>query len=313
MPPREWLARAMVPAPATGESDATFPHSEVTVTIIIEDIAPRITPGSISRTEPGAELPHPAEGSGSHPDPELPVVQAQMAVFARELNRLYKAERLRSRELEDALEDVREMYVSTMTTLAQVVEAKDSATRGHLDRTQRYGLALAARVDPELAQRPEVAYGFFLHDIGKVGIPESVLCKPGPLTDDEWTVMRAHPSIGAQIVEPIRFLSGAVEVVRTHHERWDGAGYPSGLAGEQIPLAARVFAIADSFDAMTSDRPYRSALSFDEALGEIRRGAGTQFDPSVVRTFFEMVDDGGMELEHARAHELEVPRVAEAG
>ncbi len=141
---------------------------------------------------------------------------------------------------------------------------------------------MAARVDPQLATRPEVAYGFFLHDIGKVGIPESVLCKPGPLTDDEWTIMRAHPAIGAQIVEPIRFLQGAVEIVFTHHERWDGAGYPTGLVGEQIPLAARVFAVADSFDAMTSDRPYRSALSFDQALEEIRRGAGTQFDPTVV-------------------------------
>ena len=256
----------MVPTRSSGESDATFP-TEVTVTI--------------------TGVPHPAGREGSHQDAELPTIHAQLTVFARELGGLYQAERLRSRELEAALEDVREMYVSTMTSLAQVVEAKDSATRGHLDRTQRYGLALAARVDPELATRPEVAYGFFLHDIGKVGIPESVLCKPGPLTDDQWIVMRAHPSIGDQIVEPIRFLEGAVEIVRTHHERWDGAGYPSGLAGEQIPLAARVFAVADSFDAMTSDRPYRRAMSLDQALEEIRRGAATQFDPTVVRAFFD--------------------------
>jgi HD-GYP domain-containing protein (c-di-GMP phosphodiesterase class II) len=269
----------------------------------------RTSPTEVTVTITG--VPHPAGREGSHRDAELPTIHAQLAVFARELGGLYKAERLRSRELETALEDVREMFVSTMTSLAQIVEAKDSATRGHLDRTQRYGLALAARVDPELALRPEVAYGFFLHDIGKVGIPESVLCKPGPLTDDEWTVMRAHPAIGAQIVEPIRFLRGAVEIVRTHHERWDGAGYPAGLAGERIPLAARVFAIADSFDAMTSDRPYRSALSFEEALDEIRRGAGSQFDPTVARVFFGMVEDGELEMEHELAHRAPTEQIAE--
>jgi ribonuclease P protein subunit RPR2 len=191
------------------------------------------------------------------------------------------------------------MYVATMTSLAQVVEAKDSTTRGHLDRTQRYGLALAERVDPRLVERPEVAYGFFLHDIGKVGIPESVLCKPGPLTDDEWDIMRTHPSIGAQIVEPIRFLEGAVEIVRTHHERWDGRGYPIGLRGEEIPLAARVFAIADCFDAMTSDRPYRAAMSFGEAFEEIRLGSGTQFDPDIVEVFLDLASEGGLWAEPA--------------
>ena len=108
------------------------------------------------------------------------------------------------------------------------------------------------------------------------------MCKPGPLTDDEWDIMRTHPGIGAQIVEPIRFLDGAVEIVRTHHERWDGRGYPIGLRGEQIPLAARVFAIADSFDAMTNDRPYRAAMTVDRAIDEIRLGACTQFDPDIV-------------------------------
>jgi HD-GYP domain-containing protein (c-di-GMP phosphodiesterase class II) len=243
-------------------------------------------------------VPHSAGREGSHQDTELPAIHAQLVVFARELGDLYKAERSRSRELERALEDAREMYVSTMTSLAHIVEAKDSATRGHLDRTQRYGLALAERVDPDLATRPEVAYGFFLHDIGKVGIPESVLCKPGPLTDEEWLVMRTHPAIGAQIVEPIRFLQGAVEIVRTHHERWDGTGYPEGLSGERIPLAARIFAIADSFDAMTSDRPYRAAMSIEEALDEVRAGAGSQFDPHVVRTFLDLVDEGGLVLDH---------------
>jgi HD-GYP domain-containing protein (c-di-GMP phosphodiesterase class II) len=230
-----------------------------------------------------------SEGS---PDVELLALHAQMAVFAREISQLYKAERLRSRELELALAGAQETYVATMKSLAQVVEAKDATTRGHLDRTQAYGLALARRVDPELAARPEVAYGFFLHDIGKVGVPERVLCKPGPLTDEEWEVMRAHPLIGAQIVEPIRFLGGAVEIVRSHHEWFDGRGYPRGLRGEQIPLAARIFSVADSFDAMTSDRPYRSALPFEKANEEVRDGAGTQFDPVVVEAFLELAGSG---------------------
>jgi ribonuclease P protein subunit RPR2 len=248
-------------------------------------------------------VPHSAGREGSGHDPELPAIHAQLVVFARELGGLYQAERNRTQELEQALDSVREMYVATMTSLAQVVEAKDSTTRGHLDRTQRYGLALAERVDPGLVERPEVAYGFFLHDIGKVGIPESVLCKPGPLTDDEWDIMRTHPSIGAQIVEPIRFLEGAVEIVRTHHERWDGRGYPIGLRGEQIPLAARVFAIADSFDAMTSDRPYRAAMSFGEAFEEIRLGSGTQFDPDIVEVFLDLASEGGLwaEPDHQEA------------
>jgi len=225
-------------------------------------------------------------------DAELPAVHAQLVVFAREIGSLYQAERARTRELDEAMQGIKEMYVATMTSLAEVVEAKDRTTRGHLDRTHRVGLALARRIDPELAARPEVGYGFFLHDIGKVGVPESVLCKPGPLDDDEWAIMREHPAIGAQIVSPIRFLAGAVEIVCTHHERWDGLGYPLGLRGEEIPLAARIFAIADSFDAMTSDRPYRQAMPLERALDEIRGGAGTQFDPDVAGAFLDLIADG---------------------
>lgn len=243
---------------------------------------------------------------GSHADPELPALHAQLVVFAREISSLYQAERSKSRELEAALDGIRDTYVATMTSLARVVEAKDATTRGHLDRTHRYGLLLTQRLDPELAARPEVGYGFFLHDIGKVGVPEAVLCKPGPLNEAEWAVMREHPAIGAQIVSPIRFLAGAIEIVQSHHERWDGLGYPRGLRGERIPLAARVFAVADSFDAMTSDRPYRAAMRVDEALGEIRRGAGTQFDPDVARAFLDLADEGAL------THGTDVVSIAQA-
>jgi ribonuclease P protein subunit RPR2 len=197
-------------------------------------------------------------------------------------------------DLPAALEHIREMHLAMMKSLARVVEAKDECTRGHLDRAQSYGLALATRVAPDLARRPATAFGFFLHDLGKVGIPERVLCKPGPLTLDEWGVMRAHPMIGAQILEPFRFLAEAVAVVRHHHERFDGSGYPYGLAGDDIPLAARIFSVADSFDAMTSDRPYRKAMPVTEALEEIQRGAGTQFDPEVTEAFLDLIREGGV-------------------
>jgi cyclic di-GMP phosphodiesterase len=236
-------------------------------------------------------LPIPEQLTGAFYDPERPAVYEQLIVFARELGELYHLERERSAELERVLGNLQETYLATMKSLAQVIEAKDLTTRGHLDRTQSYGVALARRIDPALADGPELGYGFFLHDIGKVGIPESILCKTGPLSPAEWDVMRTHPTIGAQIVEPMRFLGDAALVIRHHHERFDGTGYPEGLAGEDIPVSARIFAIADSFDAMTSDRPYRKALPIDRALSEIQAGAGTQFDPAVVEVFTDLIEE----------------------
>jgi ribonuclease P protein subunit RPR2 len=234
----------------------------------------------------------PRELTAAFYDPERPAVYEQLIVFARELGELYHLERERSAELERVLANLQETYLATMTSLAQVIEAKDRTTRGHLERTQSYGVALARRIDPALADGPELGYGFFLHDIGKVGIPESILCKTGPLSATEWDVMRTHPTIGAQIVAPINFLGEAAAlVIRHHHERFDGSGYPDGLAAARIPLAARIFAIADSFDAMTSDRPYRRALPVDRALDEIRAGVGTQFDPEVVQVFGDLVEE----------------------
>jgi ribonuclease P protein subunit RPR2 len=234
---------------------------------------------------------HPTGGRRGVTDPELPTVHEQLIVFARELGELYHLERARSAELQRVLESLQETYLATMKSLAQVIEAKDRTTRGHLDRTLAFGVALAERVEPGLARKPELGYGFFLHDIGKVGIPESILCKEGPLSESEWAVMQTHPEVGAQIVEPIRFLGDAVRIVRHHHERFDGSGYPDGLVADDIPIEARIFAVADSFDAMTSDRPYRRALGVDRALAEVRAGAGTQFDPEVARAFIQMVEE----------------------
>jgi ribonuclease P protein subunit RPR2 len=238
------------------------------------------------------DLTHTSPPEGAMADAEMPAVHDQLIVFARELGELYRLERSRSAELQRVLESLQETYIATMKSLAQVIEAKDTTTRGHLDRTQAYGLALARRIDPDLVRTPTLGYGFFLHDIGKVGIPEQILCKEGPLDGAEWDVMRTHPVIGAQIVAPIAFLTDAVDLIRHHHERFDGRGYPDAIAGEDIPLPARIFSVADSFDAMTSDRPYRGAIGLERALEEIQRGAGTQFDPDVVGVFVEMVEGG---------------------
>jgi len=222
---------------------------------------------------------------------QLEAAERQMLVFAREINHLYQAERARAAELERALERLRGSYLDMIKTLAFVVEAKDPSTRAHLQRTHDYAVALAEAVDPELAADEQLRYGFLLHDVGKVGIPEAVLNKPGPLDPDEWEVMRAHPLLGVQMVAGIKSLGSAVEVIRCHHERWDGKGYPNGLVGEAIPAGARVFSVADAFDAMTSDRAYRKALPFDRACQEIADGAGSQFDPAVVDAFTALVPE----------------------
>lgn len=238
---------------------------------------------------------------GDFEEPEVPI-REQLLVFAKELSHLYHEERERSVELERAYEELTDTYAATIKTLAFVVEAKDSNTRRHLDRTQVYGLELARSIDSDLIRDPEVGFGFLLHDIGKVGIPEHILGKPGPLTDDEWGVMRTHPLLGAQIVEPMRFLGEAVQIIRCHHERFDGRGYPSSMKGEEIPLAARIFSVVDSFDAMTSDRPYRQALSIERAMDELHKGKDTQFDPEVVHMFVNLVEKRPWTVDHAHGH-----------
>jgi ribonuclease P protein subunit RPR2 len=172
--------------------------------------------------------------------------------------------------------------------MAYVVEAKDAYTGQHLERCRVYGNALMHTLGVA-GEFPDAEYGFLLHDVGKVGIPERILNKPGPLSAAEWRVMRTHPIIGFQILQGIPFMTSAASIVRCHHEMWDGSGYPEGLAGEDIPLPARVFQIVDAFDAMTTDRPYRASIGVERASAEIERMAGTQFDPDVCRTFAGLV------------------------
>ena len=203
----------------------------------------------------------------------------QLLIYARDLSRVVEVERGQRRLLQHA-------YRQTVTALADALEAKDRSTGLHGRRVQRYGLELAEAYDASLVADPSLEYGFLLHDVGKIGIPETILRKPGPLDRTERRLMQRHPQLGVDILDGIPLLEGAgLEVVRSHHERWDGTGYPDGLAGEEIPVAARIFALADALDAITTDRPYRKRLSWDTAIDEILGNSNTQFDPGVVAAF----------------------------
>ena len=205
--------------------------------------------------------------------------EEQLVLYARDLRHLVELERAQRGLLESA-------YRETVSALATALGTKDTGTRQHSQRVQRYALELAAVIDPELAADPALEYGFLLHDIGKIGVPDQILLKPGPLSDAEWRVMKAHTLLGAQMIGGVNFLHDAgVQVVRSHHERWDGTGYPDSLAGDEIPIGARIFAVADAVDAITNHRPYREARSWRACRQEIIAQKGKQFDPDVVDAF----------------------------
>lgn len=170
-------------------------------------------------------------------------------------------------------------------SLAYAVEIKDAHTGQHMYRTALLASACLEQIDYDLSLDEDVNYGFLLHDIGKIGVPDYILHKPGELTQDEWEIMRSHPEMGMRIVEPMGFAQETIDVIGYHHERWDGRGYPYGLEGTDIPLAARVFSVVDTYDALTCERPYRKALAKDIALHYISVEAGTRFDPTVVASF----------------------------
>ena len=189
-----------------------------------------------------------------------------------------------------ALRQLHDSYRTTVSALAAALELRDDQTCEHATRVTELALRLTQRVAPELANDPELEYGFLLHDIGKIGVPDSVVLKPGPLDRHETQQMRGHVELGQQIIANIPHLKGlASKIVATHHEHWDGTGYPNRLRGEEIPLAARIFAVVDAFDAITNDRPYRFAQSTEHALREITSEAGTQFDPAIAQTFVTLI------------------------
>ena len=216
-------------------------------------------------------------------------LELQLERFALDVGELHQRQKRRAEQLEDALVHMRTTFLETVRSMAYVVEAKDAYTGQHLERCRVYGNTVMAALGVA-ADYPDAEYGFLLHDVGKIGVPERILNKPGPLTAAEWRVMRTHPIIGYQILQGIPFMTTAASIVHCHHEMWDGAGYPEGLKGEQIPLPARVFQVVDAFDAMTTDRPYRASLGVERAAEEIARMAGSQFDPDVCHVFGDLVE-----------------------
>jgi response regulator RpfG family c-di-GMP phosphodiesterase len=224
--------------------------------------------------------------AGHSPVPRKPrrtkPADEELLLYARDLRHLLEVERAQRKMLQDS-------YLETVTSLASALESRDSRTGEHSQRVRRYAVELLEALRPgALEKDPGLQYGFLLHDIGKIAIPDQILQKPGPLTRSERKRMQTHTVLGEQMLSGVAVLhGGGLQIVRSHHERWDGRGYPDGLRGDDVPLGARVFAVADALDAMTSDRPYRRAQRWNVARQEILAQVGKQFDPAVVDAFRE--------------------------
>jgi putative nucleotidyltransferase with HDIG domain len=217
----------------------------------------------------------------------------QSRTYQENLERVVHA---RTEMLRQAMQDLEHSYDVTLEALGDALDLKDAETEGHSKRVTAYTIALARAMGIGPEEIKTIARGAFLHDIGKMAIPDQILRKPGPLTPAEEAIMREHCTSGYHILRKIPFLSGSAEIVYCHQERFDGSGYPSRLRGADIPIGARIFAVADALDAMTSDRPYRRAGDFDAARAEILRCSGTQFDPSVVEAFLKIPNELWNEL-----------------
>jgi putative nucleotidyltransferase with HDIG domain len=192
------------------------------------------------------------------------------------------------RTVEESLRDRERSYVEAVGAVVAAIDARDHETTGHSFRVAHYALALARALGIEGEDLRAIEWGSLLHDVGKIAVPDAILRKAGRLTDEEWHIMRQHPNWGFEMLADVQFLEPALEIVYSHHERWDGGGYPRGLKREEIPLAARIFAAVDTYDSITSDRPYRRARSHAEAVTELCRVAGTQLDPDVVEAFIRI-------------------------
>ena len=197
----------------------------------------------------------------------------------------------RTQQLEAAMRRLERSYSATLEALGSAIDLRDGPTAGHSRRVLAYSIKLANILGGLEAQLKNIAMGAWLHDVGKLAIPDRILLKPGALTDEERTIMQRHVQIGYDLIKGIPFLSEASELILAHHERWDGRGYPRGLRGEEIPVSARIFAVADSLDAITSERPYRAALPFSAGRQAIESGSGKQFDPEVAKAFLGLPDE----------------------
>jgi len=217
-------------------------------------------------------------------------------------NQLEELVEQRTAELDRALDSLEDAYRSTLKALTAALETRDSETHGHSERVVSYSLRLGREYGLSREEMKALEFGSLLHDIGKIGVPDSILRKPAKLTEEEWVRMREHPVHGQQILQGIEFLQRAARVVAQHHEKWDGSGYPYGLREEDIDVCARIFAVADAFDAITSDRVYRRGKSYEAAAQELDDWAGRQFDPKVVEAFHRVPKDDWEEL-HRRSLE----------
>lgn len=217
--------------------------------------------------------------------------------------KLERKVRDRTTELRQALRDIASTYQQTLLALVAALDAREHETSDHSQRVVRYTMAIADRMTIKGQELEEIGRGALLHDIGKIGVPDAVLLKPGKLTPDEWTEMRKHPQIGFDMIRAIPFLDTPAQIVLSHQERWDGGGYPRKLSAHEVHVGARIFAIADTLDAMTSDRPYRKGTTFANAMAEIQRCAGTQFDPEAVRAFVDIGEAGLMRIKQEMIEE----------
>jgi len=211
-------------------------------------------------------------------------------------------------EIKTVHEELRVTYDATLEALVGALDARDQETKGHSIRVAQYMLTIAEAlgVNPGTQEWTDMQRGALLHDVGKIGVSDNILLKPGKLTPEEWVDMRRHPEIGYNILRDVSFLRGAADIVLAHHERWDGGGYPKGLHEDEIPLGSRIFTVVDTFDSMTSDRPYRQALSARKALDEILRCGGSQFDPLVVEAFLDIYEKWVIERERMHAPKFQV-------
>ena len=187
---------------------------------------------------------------------------------------------------------LQESYETSLIMLANAIEVRDPYTRGHVERVMNYAQTIAEYLGWSAEEINNLRFGSILHDIGKIHISEEILTKAGPLTDEEWIEIKKHPEVGAELIKDIHYLASAIPVILYHHERWNGSGYPHGLKGEKIPVIARIVAIADSFDAMTTERPYRKELTPEQAFNEVVSGSAVQYDPLIVETFQHAWESG---------------------
>jgi len=213
-----------------------------------------------------------------------------LTVAYRRLNAAYQQTLRYAEDVRRLYQQVQRAIYQSLLGLANALEAKDAYTRGHSERVGAWSRGVAAALGLPAGEVDMIGQAGLLHDIGKIGIPEGVLRKPGALDPEEWKVMRNHPLIGAQIVAPFDFFTGGALMIRHHHERWDGSGYPDGLAGDEIPLGARIIAVADVYDALTSNRPYRAALSHATALDHLASAAGVTLDEDAVSVFVGLIE-----------------------